>query len=114
MKPVLAACNPIEYPRGLIAPLQQIFLTSTTIKTPTSPHKISGLFEMADKFSGESFSPKGRDRGGTIVGTRKLIEATLARQSNYYYNTEITARQHVINHHGDTERGANVLRWGRR
>lgn len=85
---------------GLIAPLQQIFLSAITIKTPTSPQEISGLFEIADKFDGDSFSPESRDRGGTVMGTRKLLEATLAGQ-----------KQSLLWHEGGDTAACNKSSW---
>ncbi|KAI0451725.1 hypothetical protein F5B21DRAFT_485885 [Xylaria acuta] len=58
---------------SIISPLQELFLTTTTIKTPTFPQEISALADFADHFGPYALSV---DDGYIITATRGRLSIT--------------------------------------
>jgi hypothetical protein len=58
---------------GIISPIQQIYLSTVAVKTPTGPYAIRSLLDIPDKFGEPEFHEDQESR--VVVATRKAIEA---------------------------------------
>ncbi|PWY93017.1 hypothetical protein BO94DRAFT_622225 [Aspergillus sclerotioniger CBS 115572] len=59
---------------GIISPLQQIFLSTVTIKTPTYPMEVGYLLDIPDKFQESAIESSGED--ATVAMARAYLAST--------------------------------------
>jgi hypothetical protein len=60
---------------GIISPIQQVYLSTSTVKTPTAPYKIRSLQDTPGKFT-----RSGDDSNTVALATRKAIEVVSAAE----------------------------------
>lgn len=63
---------------GIISPIQQIFLSSKTIKTPTRPQNMSPILDIPDKFG--HYDSYEYDENSVVVMTRKALASAAISQ----------------------------------
>lgn len=64
----------------VISPIQQIFLSSSTVKTPTRYQEYQYVFDIPEKFYSAFFKTSTLEYGGLTVATRKLLETTMRNE----------------------------------
>ena len=80
------------YEGGLLAPLQQYFLSEVTVQTPTLPKYVQGICDIADHFKTLSGEDLHSDDNAVTVIARSLIASTSSYdlQSRLWYGSPLS------------------------